>query len=206
LTEDLEFSCKLVLNGEKVGWAHNAVIYDEKPITLQQSWKQRKRWMQGFADVADRFFFKLLYKGIKDFDFTALDCALYTIQPFIVIGLGLSTLLTLAQSVLNYPMNVFLIKFLLNSLFGIGDKLWNIISFITLVYTPFALLLDRKLGLRIMLWYVFYPFYILTWIPISIQGIINKNKKEWDHTIHTRVISIDDIENEGLENGKESLA
>lgn len=206
LTEDLEFSCKLVLNGEKVGWAHNAVIYDEKPITLQQSWKQRKRWMQGFADVADRFFFKLLYKGIRDFDFTALDCALYTIQPFIVIGLGLSTLLTLAQSVLNYPMNVFLIKFLLNSLFGIGDKLWNIISFITLVYTPFALLLDRKLGLRIMLWYVFYPFYILTWIPISIQGIINKNKKEWDHTIHTRVISIDDIENEGLENGKESLA
>lgn len=206
LAEDLEFSCKLVLNGEKVGWAHNAVIYDEKPITLKQSWAQRKRWMQGFADVAGRFFFKLIYKGIRDFDFIAIDCALYTIQPFVVIGIGISTLLTFAQSMLNYPMNVFLIKFLMNSVFGIGDKLWNVISFITLIYTPFMLLLDKKLGLRIMLWYLFYPFYILTWIPITIQGIADKNNKEWSHTIHTRVISIDEIENNGVENGKESLA
>ena len=34
LTEDLEFTCKLVLNGEKVGWAHDAIIYDEKPLSL----------------------------------------------------------------------------------------------------------------------------------------------------------------------------
>ena len=47
LTEDLEFSCKLILNGEKVGWAHDAIIYDEKPLTLKASWNQRKRWMQG---------------------------------------------------------------------------------------------------------------------------------------------------------------
>ena len=57
LTEDLEFSCKLVMNGYKVGWAHDAVVYDEKPLTLAQSWSQRKRWMQGFADVYSRYFF-----------------------------------------------------------------------------------------------------------------------------------------------------
>ena len=49
-----------VLNGEKVGWAHDAIIYDEKPLTLKQSWVQRRRWMQGFTDVASRYFFKLL--------------------------------------------------------------------------------------------------------------------------------------------------
>lgn len=206
LTEDLEFSCKLVLNGFKVGWAHDAVIYDEKPITLKQSWKQRRRWMQGFADVAERYFFKLFFKGIKDFDIVALDCAIYTIQPFVVIGYGISTILTFAQSMLNLPLNVFLIKFLLNSTFGIGDKIWNVISIATFIYMPFMLLLDRKMDLRILFWYLLYPVYTLTWIPITVQGIAYRKRKEWDHTIHTRAISIDDIENKDVNSGKESLA
>lgn len=205
LTEDLEFSCKLILNGEKVGWAHDAVVYDEKPITLKQSWKQRKRWMQGFADVASRFFFKLLYKGIRDFDFVALDCALYTIQPFVVILFGISTILTFAQSMLKFPMNVFLIKFFLNSTLGIGDRMWNIIVVVQLIYIPFVMVLDKKLNLRVFAWYILYPVYTLTWVPIAIQGVIDKDNKEWSHTIHTRQISIDEIEN-NIENGKESLA
>jgi len=32
LTEDLEFTMKLALNNYKVAWAHNAVVYDEKPL------------------------------------------------------------------------------------------------------------------------------------------------------------------------------
>lgn len=206
LTEDLEFSCKLILNNCKVGWAHDAVVYDEKPLTLKQSWKQRSRWMRGFTDVSGRFFFKLIIKGISEFDIKALDCALYTIQPYVVIGGGLSTILTFLQSMFNYPLNVFLIKFLLNSTFGIGDKLWNIITIFAIIYIPFILLLDRKLTLRTLFWYIFYPLYTLTWIPITIQGIIGKNNKEWNHTVHTRAISIDDIESRDIENGKESLA
>lgn len=206
LTEDLEFSCKLILSGERIGWAHNAVVYDEKPITLYQSWKQRKRWMQGFTDVASRFFIKLLIKAIKDFDIVALDCALYTLQPFIVIGFGISTILTFVQSMLNIPMNVFLIKFFLNSTFGIGDRMWNIIILVQFIYIPIILLFDKKLSYKIFLWYFLYPFYTLTWVPITILGVINKNKKEWNHTAHTRQISIDDIENTNIENTKESLA
>jgi cellulose synthase/poly-beta-1,6-N-acetylglucosamine synthase-like glycosyltransferase len=206
LTEDLEFTCKLVMNNEKVGWAHDAVVYDEKPLTLKQSWNQRRRWQQGFADVAGRFFFKLLWKGIKEFDIVAIDCAFYTIQPFVVIGLGISSILTFAQSMLSFPMNVFMIKFLLNSTMGIGDKMWNIIMLIQYIYIPVILLLDRKLDFKILFWYVLYPIYTLTWFPITIQGVVNKNNKEWNHTLHTRQISIEDIENGKAENGKESLA
>lgn len=206
LTEDLEFTCKLILNNQKVGWAHDAIVYDEKPLTLKQSWNQRKRWQQGFTDVAGRFFFKLLYKGIKEFDIVALDCAFYTITPFIVIITGISTLLTFAQSMLNIPMNLFLIKFLLNSTLGIGDRVWNIIVIVQLIYVPSVLLLDRKLDLKILLWYIFYPIYSLSWLPITILGIADKNNKEWSHTIHTREISIEDIENKSIENGKESMA
>lgn len=206
LTEDLEFTCKLILNNLKVGWCHDAIIYDEKPITFKQSWKQRKRWMQGFSDVAGRFFFKLLFKGLRDFDIVALDCALYTIQPFIVIVFGVSSLLTLAQSMLNIPMNVFLIKFFANSILGVGDRMWNIIMYIQFIYTPFILMFDRKLDIKALLWYILYPIYILSWIPISILGVIDCKNRNWDHTIHTRAISIDDIENKDIKNGNESLA
>ena len=54
---------RLVLNGGKIGWAHDAIIYDEKPLGLKLSWVQRRRWMQGFTDVASRYFFKLVKKG-----------------------------------------------------------------------------------------------------------------------------------------------
>ena len=80
LVEDLEFTINLVLNGIKVGWAHEAVVYDEKPITLAQSWNQRCRWMQGFADVNSRYFVKLFTKGIKEKNVALLYCALYTLH------------------------------------------------------------------------------------------------------------------------------
>lgn len=37
LTEDLEFQTKALLNNVKVNWAHDARVYDEKPLNLIQS-------------------------------------------------------------------------------------------------------------------------------------------------------------------------
>ena len=67
---------QLAINDERVGWAHDAIIYDEKPLTLVQSWRQRKRWMQGHADVASRFFGKLMKKAFKEGKFLCFDCAI----------------------------------------------------------------------------------------------------------------------------------
>lgn len=240
LTEDLEFTCKLILNGYRVGWAHDAVVYDEKPITLGQSWKQRKRWMQGFSDVASRFFFKLMKKAIKENDFVAFDCALYTLQPFIVVGFGIATIITFLQNNTN-GLNIFVINYLFNPI------LWQVFSIFQFLFTPFVMLIERKLSKRMFIFfgiyslniaasqikigeshslisfsivgvmffmiigfavykieggqslklfirYLLYGFYILTWIPITIQGILNKNNKEWCHTKHTRQISIKEIE------------
>ncbi|MEY8000009.1 glycosyltransferase family 2 protein [Clostridium sp. Mt-5] len=240
LTEDLEFTCKLVLNGHKVGWAHNAVVYDEKPLTLKQSWNQRKRWMKGFTDVSSRFFFKLIKKAIRDKSLTAFDCAVYTIQPFITLLIGLSALITILQNNNEHGLNIFVI----NSLFM--PALWKIFSIFQFLITPFIMTLECKLSkkmfsifalyslniivlsyiftsptfmemlignivyllifvsfislnggkhsLKIFIWYLLYGIYTLTWIPITIQGILDKNNKEWDHTKHIRQISIQEME------------
>lgn len=193
LTEDLEFTCKLILNGEKVGWAHDAIIYDEKPLTLNQSWWQRKRWMQGFGDVADRYFFKLLKKGLRERNWVVLDCALYSIQPYITIMMGISILASVFNygyaishdnliKVFNYESPLFLTTSCLMILFYVS-------------YTPFIMSLDKKLSFKILLYYVLYPIYGLTWIPISIQGLMHKKNKDWSHTAHTRTVDISDLEN-----------
>ncbi|MGL5086213.1 MAG: glycosyltransferase family 2 protein [Clostridium sp.] len=238
LTEDLEFSCKLILNGEKVGWAHDAIIYDEKPLTLKQSWVQRKRWMQGFTDVASRYFFKLLKKGIKDKQWFVLDCALYVIQPFLTLLLGLSMVITLVNGMVD-ERYVFVISDFL------GPLLLVLITGMQFILTPLILRLDKKIstGFFIMLafygssfivipfilnskdtWlvlsvnfvyslaflfgtylflgkktvifffrFLLYGLYTLTWIPITIQGIIDKDNKEWNPTKHVRSIEICDV-------------
>lgn len=239
LTEDLEFTCKLILNGYKVGWAHEAVVYDEKPLTLKQSWNQRKRWMQGFADVASRFFTKLIKKAVKDRDFVAFDCALYVIQPFVVLLLGASLILNFVQS-----NSGGLYIFATSNLFS--DSTWKIFSVLQFLLTPFVMLLEKKLSKKLFafmglyslnififgyflksdaglitiilchlayllvvllmtymflgkqsckmfIWYLLYGVYTLTWIPITIQGILNKNNKEWSHTKHVRQIGIYDV-------------
>ena len=241
LTEDLEFTCKLVLNGEKVGWAHDAIIYDEKPLKLAQSWTQRKRWMQGFTDVASRYFFKLLKKSIKERKFYIFDCALYVLQPFITLLLGVSALLTVAQSN-SSGLNIFIMSYLFS------DTGWKIFATVQFIITPLVLALDKKVSKRflammalystntfiipylfetignrgllftsgITLFYnlgflimtgillgkknlilffrfLLYGMYTLTWIPITIQGILNKNNKDWNHTKHVRKIEICDV-------------
>ncbi|MEW8955196.1 glycosyltransferase family 2 protein [Clostridium sp.] len=195
LTEDLEFTCKLVLNDCKVGWAHDAVIYDEKPLTLAQSWAQRRRWMQGFADVASRYFFKLMKKSIKEFNIVALDCAFYSIQPIIIILLGVAMILNSINYFLMAPeliaKAVTMVQTANFTMIKTGAVLLIVMQ---LIYTPFILILDKKLSFKMLVYYLIYPIYAITWIPISIQGILNKNKKEWSHTLHTRSIKITDLE------------
>ncbi len=198
LTEDLEFSCKLVMSGEKVGWAHDAIVYDEKPLTLMQSWNQRQRWMQGYADVASRYFGKLMKKAIKERSFIAFDCAYYTIQPvaFIIIGIsmiiGAVKYVDMFYSYLTGSQNI--LNNILNQHFGLITTFAVIYGIFNILYVPALLIIDRKLDFKIFLYYILIPIYAISWLPISIIGILHKDNKEWSHTSHTRSMDISDLD------------
>lgn len=187
LTEDLEFTMKLVLNGMKVAWAHNAVVYDEKPLTLKQSWNQRKRWMQGHADCAGRFLVPLFKKAFKEHDLIAFDCAVYLFQPIRLIFIGLITVMMWIQLV--YPNSPF---FSLKYVFPV--EVWNVFVILQFFYGPIIILAEKKFNYKVFLGFLIYPFYCLTWVPITIEGFMSKNNKNWDHTSHTREITINELE------------
>ncbi|OQB13834.1 MAG: Beta-monoglucosyldiacylglycerol synthase [Firmicutes bacterium ADurb.Bin193] len=185
LTEDMEFTMKLALNDIKVGWANDAVVYDEKPLTLSQSWKQRVRWMQGHADVATRFVLKLFKKSFSEGKLAPFDCALYLLQPLRIITMGAITVMAWIQTA--YPESNLVIWGL------VPDGVWNVFVLLQFCWTPLVLVIEKKVSKRTIWGYIAYTFYTLTWVPIAIIGIINKNKKEWFHTQHTRKISINEL-------------
>lgn len=190
LTEDLEFTLRLALNNIKVGWSHDAVVYDEKPLTLKQSWKQRKRWMQGHIDCAFKYLHLLVDKALKEKDLTAVDCAIYLFQPIRNIILGLAILVVWIQTLFpSFP--VFNIKHILPA------SVWYIVIISQTLFGPFVVSVEKGFDVRVIIGFITYPFYCLTWVPITIQGIMSRNDKTWAHTLHTREISINELEKAG---------
>lgn len=186
LTEDLEFSCKLVLKGYRVDWCYDAVVYDEKPLRLIDSLRQRKRWMQGFADMFSKYFFKLLKKSIVEFDFKAFDCAMYVFQPFVVLIFAVVTLLSIAV-----PINVGIESTVNHNFITMTIRLLGLLQFL---YVPVILILDKKISFKVLYCYlVLYQLFTLTWVPVTVAGIMDKNKKYWEKTAHTRSISINEM-------------
>ncbi len=182
LTEDLEFTVKVALQGMKVYWAHDAVIYDEKPLTMQQSFHQRVRWMQGQADVIARFLKPLALQAIRSRDMVAFDLTVYLIQPIIIV--------------INFfclVMGVFFLVVSPQPMTGSTVDLLTIF-FIGLLYiNVIFLILEQHYSLKTIFFFFTFPFYNLTWAPIVIKGFKNKDRKEWSHTQHIRVLDISEM-------------
>ena len=187
LVEDLEFTMKLNMAGHRVAWANEAVIYDEKPLTLAASWNQRRRWMQGFADVCSRYFFKLIIMGIKKREMALIDCAIYTLQPFILV-LGGLILVMPAINAVAFDGEMFLLTS------NVAPDFFIVYGIVQLLMLPISLFYDKKFSYRMFLFYPIYLMYCLTWIPIAAQGIFMMKQREWSHTVHTRRVTIQEIQ------------
>ena len=86
LTEDIQFSVSNILNGETIGYCKDAVLYDEQPTTLKQSYHQRLRWAKGFYQVMDKYSSALFTKAVKSKSFACFDIFM-TIFPAVILVL-----------------------------------------------------------------------------------------------------------------------
>lgn len=184
LTEDMEFTMKVLLKGVRTTWAHDAIVYDEKPLTFMQSWKQRKRWAQGHFDVAARYIPRLLTEGIKRRDIRLLDGVLHLLQPHFLI---LSTTFV----ALSYIYHI--VPFYTNILYMVLPiEVWSIIAVGQYVF-PVLVLAKIRANWKCWVYLVFYPLFVYSWIPITFIGYLHRNDRQWSHTQHTRSLSYQDI-------------
>jgi cellulose synthase/poly-beta-1,6-N-acetylglucosamine synthase-like glycosyltransferase len=184
LTEDMEFTMKLLVNGIKTTWAHQAIIYDEKPLTFMQSWHQRKRWAQGQFDVGERYIPHLLKEGFKKRDIKILDGCMHLIQPYFLL---LSTVFVIISYIqLMFP------PFYTNIYSLMPSEIMTIIM-VGQYALPIIVLL--KVGVKPKAWFylILYPLFIYSWIPITFLGFLDRHEHEWSHTKHTRALSYDEV-------------
>lgn len=180
LTEDMEFTMKALLCGIRTTWAHDAIVYDEKPLTFKQSWNQRKRWAQGHFDVAARYIPRLFYEGIRQRDIRVLDGIIHLLQPHFLI---LSTTFVLLTYLHGY------VPFYTDILFMVLPvEVWRIIAIGQYIFPVIVLAKIRAQG-KSWLYLICYPLFIYSWIPITFLGFIHRNDRQWSHTQHTRSIS-----------------
>ena len=183
LVEDMEFTMKVLAEGIKTTWNQDAVVYDEKPLTFWQSWKQRKRWAQGHFDVAHRYIPLLLVQGIKMRKGYILDGIIHLLQPyFLLFSFGL-----IFTSILNarYP-------FYTNIYNWMPALFWTLILLSQYVL-PMIILFQRKITLRCWFYFILYPLFVYSWVPITFMGFLHRNRKVWSHTEHTRSMKYQEI-------------
>lgn len=186
LTEDLELTIKLSLDGIKVGWIHDVKVYDEKPLTLRDSWNQRLRWMRGHWDICMRYGFALLKKALTEGSFHMLDMFLYAMSPFRVI-LGGAIMLFLLVS---YLANVEIIAFKMHSM--LPFEFWLSIS-LWIWFYPLVALVQERVSFRVFLSIFYLVVWSFTWIPVVIQALFSFGEKSWSHTRHTRSLTLEEI-------------
>ncbi len=184
LTEDMEFTMKAMMEGIPTTWAHDAIIYDEKPLTFKAAWNQRVRWAQGHFDVANRYLFPMLKKAVKERNLVVLDCTVNLIQPYFLM---ISTFFVLCSYIYSYK------PFYTNILYQVLPlEVWTIIGIGQYIF-PVAVLWKIRASFKSWFYLLLYPIFIYSWVPITAIGWWHRNEHEWNHTIHTRSISFDDV-------------
>lgn len=179
LTEDMEFSMKCLSHGIRTCWAHDAIVYDEKPLTFMASWRQRKRWAQGQFDCAERYIPRLFMVGIKKHNIMILDGIMQLLQNYFLL---LSTFYAI-MTYINMFTPCFTVILYNNTL--VPKTFWTVLGIIQYVM-PLIVLMQIKVPAKIWFYWILYPLFMYSWIPVTVLGFMDRHKKGWCHTIHTR--------------------
>lgn len=184
LTEDIEFSLINIAEGRKLGWATDAIVYDEQPLGFKQSWKQRTRWSVGHIQCFKYYIKDLAKSVVKHKKLMNFDGLLYLMGMPILI-------LTLAVLGINLAI------FLANGM-TLTALLINYLKYITgtLLLPPLSalmiLILDKRPIKPMLKGLVCYPLFLGSWILINIKALIKPNTT-WEKIDHVRDIKADEV-------------
>jgi len=185
LADDLELTMKLIRDGVHVSYAYDARIFDEKPLTLRLSFRQRARWMQGHNDVAMRWTGPMLWAVLRRRSFACIDAVLHLLQPVRLL-LAFS-----AICVLGIAWGVRPDDAALAGTFWFTPAAWAIAGVVFVAYP--ALLAVRAVPLRqVARIYPLFMLFAFTWIPAIVLGLVRVRRRVWIHTAHG--LSVTDVE------------
>lgn len=183
LTEDIEFTVHNIINGEKIGFCKNAVLYDEQPILFKQSWHQRLRWAKGYLQVFGKYGTSL-FKGILRGDFSCFDMAM-NIMPAAVLSVACAAINGIAAVV-----SILSGESLSPILFSLSESIFNMYLTLFVICAITTVTEWKQIHTNSLkkIFYTFtFPLFMFTYVPISLSAIFMK--VEWKHIEHNVKIS-----------------
>ncbi len=185
LTEDIEFSLKRIITGKRLGWATDAIVYDEQPVGFKQSWSQRSRWTVGHIQCLKEYT-KPLAAAVKEhktvMNFDGLLYMLGSIPMFI---------LTIVLVALNFVMYAF-------GGMSTPDLIVNCFryllpTFLLPIFVGIVIMwLDKKPIRPMLKGLALYPLFLGSWLLINFKCLFIRNTK-WEKIEHVRDINIKDV-------------
>jgi cellulose synthase/poly-beta-1,6-N-acetylglucosamine synthase-like glycosyltransferase len=185
LTEDIEFSLKRIIAGKKLGWATDAIVYDEQPVDFKQSWSQRSRWTVGHMQCIEHYTKDLATATKEKKTLMNFDGFLY------IIGSIPMFILTLVLLAINFIM------YLGKGISGV-DLVVNIIRYLIPTFllpigtAILIMLLDKKPIKPMIKGLICYPLFLGSWLLINFKCLF-KRDTSWEKIEHVRDIKINDV-------------
>ena len=185
LTEDIEFSLKRIIKGKRLGWATDAIVYDEQPVGFKQSWSQRSRWTVGHIQCIKEYTKQLAVAAKENKTMMNFDGLLYIVGS---IPMFILTLVLLATNFLMYAGNGMTeLELIINIL------RYLVPTFLLPIGTALIVMaLDRRPIKPMLKGLACYPLFMGSWLLINFKCLF-KRETTWEKIDHVRNIKIADV-------------
>lgn len=194
LTEDIQFSTFCAIHGVRIGYAP-AEFFDEQPVTLKASIKQRMRWTKGFYQVLFTYG-RHMFKSIGKFHRFAAYDMLMVVGPAMLL-----TLMCLLVNVTFIAVGSLSHGFLATDA-EIEMAIGSVIMMLAYMYGTFFVM-----GLSTTItewkhihcpqkWRIFtnlftFPLFMFTYVPLTVAALFLK--VDWVPTSHDVSVTLDEV-------------
>lgn len=194
LTEDIQFSTFCAIHGVRIGYAP-AEFFDEQPVTLKASIKQRMRWTKGFYQVLFTYG-RHMFKSIGKFHRFAAYDMLMVVGPAMLL-----TLMCLLVNVTFIAVGSLSHGFLATDA-EIEMAIGSVIMMFAYMYGTFFVM-----GLSTTItewkhihcpqkWRIFtnlftFPLFMFTYVPLTVAALFLK--VDWVPTPHDVSVTLDEV-------------
>lgn len=185
VTEDVEFTAMCAINNEKIGFATDAITYDEQTNSFDVSWKQRKRWSFGTMECLREYFPTLLKKGIKERNFECFDVGLFYLSVISHVVFNLLPIFLLINIIIHFDSLTF-DNMLYKIIFIVISYLFGVVVRIILLKRYNKSFKDNIGGVLL------FDLFVFSWLPINFICLFIKSCN-WDSIKHNRSVDIENV-------------
>lgn len=185
VTEDVEFTAMCAINNEKIGFATDAITYDEQTNSFDVSWKQRKRWSFGTMECLREYFPILLKKGIKERNFECFDVGLFYLSVISHVVFNLLPIFLLVNIIIHFDSLTF-DNMLYKIIFIVISYLFGVVVRIILLKRYNKSFKDNIGGVLL------FDLFVISWLPINFICLFIKSCN-WDSIKHNRSVDIENV-------------